>query len=394
VKARARLAATLAICLILSGAVALVADWIALGRADYPTWPEYRDALIEEMDVSRESVIREIGENPEVLFDGPAEDELAGARELIDAASQRIQREAVEEAAADSRRWTAVALAAITVGGFVAAWALAGRFLRPIRLITAKAKSASGEDLSARVALSGPDDEIKELADTFDAMLDRIERAFDGQRRFAAQLSHELRTPLAIATSEVGMLLDEVHDPAEQLRLQQIADAVHRADRLVAQLLVLARTQAGDLEEAPFPFDELVGNVVGRAVEAPEWRAVRIDLDLEPVEVIGDRTLLESLVRNLVHNAVRHNRSGGWVRVRMRMIHDGAVLEIANSVPAGRGPGDGAPGEPHVGLTIVAAVIEAHDGSIEWARSDDAVCAVVRLATSTNRLALAGHADS
>lgn len=382
-KIRVRMAAALAACLIVCGSVALLAEWAALARAHYPTWPEYRDALIEELGTDQETVIRRIGEQPELLFDGPPHDALANGREAINQASQRVQRHAVADAADESRRWTAAALLLITAGSVIAAWFLAGRLLRPIRLITAKARAASGDDLAARVALRGPNDEIKELADTFDAMLERIERSFEAQRRFAGQVAHELRTPLTVTRSEVELLLDDVADADLRGRLVHVADATRRAERLVAQLLVLARTESGDLDVERFALDELVGNVLGRAVEAPEWRQVRLDVDLEPVLVAADRALVDSLVRNLVHNAARHNRADGWVKVSVGAEPDGAsaVLVVANSIADADGPGASGPcpGQPHVGLTIVRAVLDAHHGSIDWQCTTSSVRAVVRL---------------
>jgi signal transduction histidine kinase len=268
----------------------------------------------------------------------------------------------------------------VTVAGTFAAWILAGRFLRPIRLISDRARVASGDDLSVRVSLDGPDDEVKDLADTFDAMLDRIEGSFEAQRRFSAQVAHELRTPLSVSRTEVEMLLDDLPDPGVRIRLTNVAEATRRAERLVSQLHVLSRTERGDLAHDPFALDELVGNVVGRVVEQPAWQTVHLDLELRPAAVLGDRTLLESLVRNLVDNAGRHNRPGGRARVAVRSSDDGrwSELVVANSVRD-----DGTPVDPssraHVGLTIVDAVVRAHDGTVGWHTSPGEVTAVVRL---------------
>jgi hypothetical protein len=132
--------------------------------------------------------------------------------------------------------------------------------------------AAAHDDLSGRVSLEGPKDEIREMADTFDVMLDRIAPSFEVQRRFSAQVSHELRTPLALMRTEIDMLVDDLDDAELRGRLGRVAEVTEvteRADRLVAQLSVLARVQAGDLTREVFGLDEMVGNVVGRAMEAP-----------------------------------------------------------------------------------------------------------------------------
>lgn len=370
-KARTRITIALAVSLIVAGSLALAVHSAAFRVADYPTWDSYRDELLAEMDVSREGVIAALEEDPELLFEAPAADPEFGNGVSIDDASAAAQRRAMDRAAARSQRWAAGAFLAVTVAALIAAWLLSGRLLRPLRLITSRARAASGDDLGVRVALDGPDDEVKELADTFDAMLDRIETSFRAQRRFSGQVAHELRTPLAVTRSEVDMLRDDLADPDLRARLDRVADATRRAERLVTRLHVLSRTDRRDLDRETFALDELVGNVVGRVVEAAGWREVQVDLALASATVVGDRALLESLVRNLVDNAGRHNRQGGWVRVAARPSDDGAwaELEVSNSVDEreiSASPGVDLPARANVGLTIVRAVLDAHHGTIEW----------------------------
>lgn len=391
-KIRTRIALVLAASLIVAGSLALLVNAIAFQHVSYVTWSSYRDTMLQELGVSRDAALRSLDANPQLLFQAPGDVTRGPTGKTIDEASQAVQRRAVERTADQSRRWTVAALLAVTVGALTAGWFLAGRILRPIRLITRRAHAASALDLGARVALEGPNDEVKELADTFDEMLDRIALSFDGQRRFSAQVSHELRTPLAVTRSEVEMLLADADDTTLRTRLETIADANERAERLVSQLLVLARTDTRDLDRATFAFDELVGNVVGRAVEGPSWSGVRADVELRSTTVVGDRALLESLVRNLVDNAGRHNRRSGWVSIVVQPSPDGrrAVLDVSNSVAGGVGDSDdGAPGSAHIGLSIVAAVLDAHDGTIEWRRDPGAVTAHVELAATTDRAARA-----
>ena len=382
---RIRITILLAASLTLAGSLTLLVNAIAFQQASYQTWDSYSDALVEELGISREMAIRAIGENPEIVFGPPygiRGNAVVEAR--VDEASRTVQRRATDQAVDRSRRWTLVALLAVTVGAVIVGWFLAGRVLRPVRLITKRARDASALDLNARVLLVGPNDEIKELADTFDAMLDRIANSFVVQRQFSAQVSHELRNPLAVARSEVEMLLGDIDDAMVRQRLEAVVDATERAERLVAQLLVLSRTDLRDLDRDTFAFDDLVGNVVGRAVEGAVWPRLRVDLELRSATVMGDRPLLESLVRNLVDNAGRHNRPDGWVRIGVAPSADGehAVLEVSNSIPEGSAvhTGDGPPpGNPGTGLSIVAAVLDAHDGAIEWRHHQSSVTARVEL---------------
>ena len=384
---RARIAIMLAVALTVAGSTVLVINSIALSHTDFPTWSAYRDALLAEMNVSREGAVRAIDENPELLFDAPVDEHLSGSRPTINQASEAVQDRAIDRARERSRRWTAIAFVCMTLSALIVAWLLAGRLLRPLRLITARVREASGSERDVRVGLEGPNDEIKELADTFDEMLDRVGRSVDRQRRFSDQVCHEMRTPLAITRTEIDLLLEDVEDGAVRERLTRVADATGRAERLVARLLVLSRTENDDLDLEPFALDDMVGNLVGRSVEGPEWRAIRVDLELEPTSVRADRALAESLVRNLVDNASRHNRPGGWVRVAVHPNQDAewSDLEVSNSIARRTGDrvGDGSPpGSPHIGLTIVEAVLDAHEGAVQWTVDDDSVTATVRLPAS------------
>jgi signal transduction histidine kinase len=248
----------------------------------------------------------------------------------------------------------------------VIGWMLAGTMLKPLRLITARARSASASDLSHRVALAGPDDELKHLADTFDDMLARLEQSFIAQRRFSAQVSHELRSPLALVRNEVELLLADIDDVQVASSLRSIRDAGLRAERLVTALLVLARSEGGNLEMRSVRLDEVVGVAVGELVESDDFRRLRVDVELHAVAVVGDSSLLESLVRNLVDNAALHNTADGWVRVRVDYATAGAerrgLLEIENSMQPEAEAGTG----NHVGRTVVQSVVDAHQGTVEW----------------------------
>src|SRR5262249_36234439 len=156
---------------------------------------------------------------------------------------QRAQRQLQSDAVRRSREWTAIALGVLLVLGGVAGWLLSERALRPIRLITSRARSANADDLSRRVAFDGPSDELKDLADTFDDMLGRLEHAFVAQRNFSSQVSHELRTPIAIARSEADNLLADPPTPSVRTSADNVRRAMVRADRIVTALLSLARAE-------------------------------------------------------------------------------------------------------------------------------------------------------
>jgi signal transduction histidine kinase len=235
-----------------------------------------------------------------------------------------------------------------------------------VRSITEAARRASELRLGQRLALTGPDDELKQLADTFDDMLARLEQSFIAQRRFSAQVSHELRSPLAVVRNEVELMLPDIEDEAIASSLRGIRDAGLRAERLVTALLVLARSEGGNLAMKSVSLDEVVGVAVGELVESEEFRALRVDVELHSVDVVGDESLLESLVRNLVDNAALHNRADGWVRVRVDYAENGTgrqgLIEIENSMAPDVDAGTG----NQVGRTVVQSVVDAHRGTVAW----------------------------
>ena len=222
-----------------------------------------------------------------------------------------------------------------TTGGYL----LAKQALRPIARLTQTAKQLSTETLDQRINLGGPDDELRELADTFDDMLARLDAAFDSQRLFVANASHELRTPLAVIRTELEVTLADPHADAEELRRmgQVVEQAAERAQRLVASLLTLARLQAvgrGELEVVePVDLSVLVPTVLdGVAAEAQD-KNVTIESEVEPAATIGDPRLLERLIGNLVENAIRHNVPGGWLRVTTGETAERVWLHVSNGGP-------------------------------------------------------------
>jgi signal transduction histidine kinase len=260
-------------------------------------------------------------------------------------------------------------------------WIVAGRALRPVHAITAAARRASEENLSERIALSGPDDELKELADTFDAMLARLDAAFASQRRFVANASHELRTPLARQRTLAQVALSDPDANADSLRAahERILVSGEQQEQLIDALLTLSRVQAGAVKRHPVDLAPVVRDLLAaRAAEAEE-RQVRVLPDISTAPLRGDPRLVEHLAANLVDNALRHNVPGGLVVVQtgtraghgwLAVSNDGPVVapdEIerlyepferlgAERTHAGEGFG--------LGLCIVRAVAVAHGASL------------------------------
>jgi signal transduction histidine kinase len=273
--------------------------------------------------------------------------------------------------------WSAVALAGMAIVSTGLGWVVAGRALRPLRSITAAARDISATSLDRRLALRGPRDEIKELGDTFDALLARLEAAFVSQRRFVANASHELRTPLARQKAIIQVALADPRATAASLRAahQRVLASGAEEERLIDALLTLARGQAGVEHREPLDLAAVTGQILaGRRSEAAA-RGLEIRSELSPAVAIGDPALIERLIANLVDNAIRHNVDGGFVGVSTVTRDGRAVLGVANSGPTvpepeiarlfqpfqrmapertGHGEGTG------LGLSIVQAIAEAH----------------------------------
>ncbi len=276
-------------------------------------------------------------------------------------------------------------LALLLVGavGVGLSYALAGRVLRPLQEITAAAQRLSVERLDARIDLGGPQDELKQLADTFDAMLARLERAFEAQRRFVADASHELRTPLAVMRTEVDVALADPDADAAELRsaAEVVRDATIRADRLVDSLLLLARSDRLSVDGLPLRERVELPGVAQAAMSAVAAEAqakhLQVAGELAPAGVLGDRGLLERLAGNLVENAVRHNVDGGWLRVDTGTVGGRARLSVESSGPVvdadevpllfepfrRAGTARTARTGAGLGLAIVRAVAQVHGGT-------------------------------
>ena len=269
-----------------------------------------------------------------------------------------------------------VALVLMTAVSAISGWLLAGRALAPLRRITATARRVSGENLGERIALQGPDDELKELADTFDGMLARLDGAFASQRHFVASASHELRTPLAIMRTEVDVTLADPDAGGPELRAmgEAIRETVDRCEGLIASLLLLARSEATTGHEEPLDIAVLVGDCITDLRARAHEAQVDVRARLAAGWVDGDPGLLERLIANLLDNGIRHNELGGHLDVSTEQIDGRIVLTVSNGGeridPADvvqltqpfRRLNRSAPGFG-LGLSIVRAIAEAHHGT-------------------------------
>jgi signal transduction histidine kinase len=306
----------------------------------------------------------------------PSPEAVAAVRREAEAVRRELQAATLQQLLTQS----GIALALMALVSVGLGWLVAGRVLHPLSAITATARRLEGSTLHERINLQGPQDELKELADTFDQMLGRLDAAFETQRRFVANASHELRTPLAIARTEVDVALaDPETDPAELRAMAgRVLEANQRSERLIEGLLTLARSER-QLRAAE-PLDLAMAAADALSVAAPEVGrlGLRVSQVLGAAPVTGDRALLERLVANLVENAVRHNRPGGWVEVDTGRSGPMSVVRVANGGPvispdqlatlfepfrrlnADRTGSDHGAG---LGLSIVRSVATAHGGT-------------------------------
>ncbi len=284
------------------------------------------------------------------------------------------------DALAALRIASAIGLGILAIAAAGLGWLASGRALRPMRSITEAARRASELRLGQRVALTGPDDEFKELADTFDVMLERLDAAFTSQKRFVANAAHELRTPLTAMRTAIEVTLSKPTRTPEQLEAMaaRVQRSVERAEATVEALLTLATSEVGPTAQDAIDLATAAEDALDATHAATDQRHIKVDATLEPALARGDRVLLERMIANLVENAVRHNNPGGWIGIRTIQQGDSAVFEIANtgaSVPAEQIPtlfepfarakqrlnsSDGV----GLGLSIASAIARAHNATI------------------------------
>jgi signal transduction histidine kinase len=325
----------------------------------------------------------------------------AGHRPSNDALAAFLRRETRRQRAVEHRARVhagdsvaaefLLALLALSLPAAALGYVIAGRVLRPVSRITETARRVGDGDLRERIALGGPDDELRRLADTFDVMLARLERTFLRQRSFVANASHELRTPLAIVRAELDATLDGAESPDELRQMARaIAAATSRSEQLVEGLLLLAQSEGASLARDPVELGALVCGALADLGLSPALD--RIDLRLSDAEVCGDPTLLSIVTRNLVDNAARYRSPDGWITITTSQPGDAALLVVENDgspIPAALIPTLAEPFsrlEPRhgsgvgLGLAIAKAICEAHGGTIAIrSRSTGGLSVEVRL---------------
>ena len=293
-----------------------------------------------------------------------------------------------------------VALAIMVAASMALGWVIAGRVLRPLQVITAAARELSASTLHERLALGGPNDELRELGDTFDELLARLEASFEAQRQFVANASHELRTPLTLERAIIEVTLADPDAGAASLRAacERVLAIGEQQERMIDSLLTLARSERGLERREPVLLDAIANEVLDDRREQISRRGLKLDATLDSAPTIGDPRLLERLVANLLDNAIEHNSHGGSITVATGLDADEAHVTVTNSGPViatdeverllqpfqrlgaarvGHGAGHG------LGLSIVAAIATAHGASVSVVpRPGGGLRAEVRLAAS------------
>lgn len=223
----------------------------------------------------------------------------------------------------------------MTIVAGIIGWLVAGQALRPLREITATARRVADRSLHERIALTGPKDEIKDLADTLDEMLERLDRSFDGQRRFVANASHELRTPLTITRTLIEVALLDADADAKVKQLGTTLLAVNqRHEKLTDGLLALASSEHRAADFHPVDLGEIAEHTVSELRPIADKASVVLQTDLRPGIIMGDAFLLERLIQNLIENGIQYNLpANGWVRVATATAGHSAELVIENTGP-------------------------------------------------------------
>jgi signal transduction histidine kinase len=365
---RTRLALTFGGLFLLAGAVLLVVNY-ALVSATLPSADSFTARISGVSgEASKTTPANKIAEVPPAHLEGVAitSTEVNGA--ITDYRASAIQTTLIISG-----------VALVLVGGLAAllGWLMADRALRPVKRITATAKRLEAGQMDKRINLDGPEDELKELADTFDGMLDRLAGSFDSQRRFVANASHELRTPLAVQRTMVEVAMADPTASPDLMRLgSHLLHTNERTERLIEGLLLLARSDRGLGSREPVRLDLVATAVLDGARRLADDAGVKLVSKLAPRSVPGDPVLLERLVTNLVHNAIHYNTRGGSVTVEVGEHPALVVVNTGPNVPLDQVNGLFEPfrrlnrdrtahrAGAGLGLSIVRSVALAHDGTV------------------------------
>jgi signal transduction histidine kinase len=325
---RTRLAVMYTVLFLLAGTVLLALTYTLVAHVLLPT-PAIPTKLINAQDGQLLGLCKQRGlpGQPHVTASLLAQCNRAYAAAGAGAINQR------NSTLSALRGASVIGLGVLAIASVGLGWLLSGRALSPVRSITEAARRASDLRLGQRLALSGPDDEFKQLADTFDVMLERLDAAFTSQKRFVANAAHELRTPLTVMRTAIEVTLSKPTRTPEQLEAMaaRVKRSVERAEATVEALLTLATSELGPTAADTIDLATAAEDALDAAQAAIDQGDVKVDAALEPAFADGDRVLLERMIANLVENAVRHNTPGGWIGIRTIQQADGAVFEIANT---------------------------------------------------------------
>jgi signal transduction histidine kinase len=296
---------------------------------------------------------------------------------------EEAQRQFVDDTTRELVAQSLIALSGMAVAAMALGWFVAGRVLHPLKDITATARRLSEQNLHERISMQGPHDELRELADTLDDMLGRLEAAFESQRDFVSNASHELLTPLSIVRAELDVTLADPNASTDDLRAMAdtVRIATERSERLIQRLLALAQSEQGVSTRTWVGIDELVRDATAHLEPLAQRGEVHVTSDLEAAMVHGDRVLLERLVGNLIENAILHSRPGGEARIRtaaedgrsvLRVDNDGSEIISAEGVtrlfePFARVGSDRLQHREGfgLGLSIVRSVVQAHSAVMD-----------------------------
>ncbi|GIF47009.1 signal transduction histidine kinase [Asanoa ferruginea] len=384
---RARLTLTYGLVFLVAGVALLAVTYVlmdaSLDRQKIDASVIFDGKTGQQLPASARDFLSDLAVDPNVIakaLDAPSltEQQRQSISDRLELA-QRLQHDLKQRTLNSLLTRGGVAVGVVTVLGVWVGWLMAGRTLRPLTQITATARRVADRNLHERIGLSGPRDELRELADTFDDMLARLDASFDGQRRFVANASHELRTPLAVNRTLVEVAMGRPGAPPELVDLgATLLEVNARHERLIDGLLTLARSEQAVADPVAVDLAEVAARVHEQFGADARGAALSFDLGGAPAPTAGDPVLLERLAQNLVENAIRHNVAAGWVTVTTRSSADHAVLTVANTgpvVPAVEVAGLFEPfrrltdrvGSAHgtgLGLSIVRSVARAHGGDV------------------------------
>ncbi len=367
-RVRTRLAVFYALLFLLAGVVLLALTY-TLAAAVLLPGPAPPSKLLSPQERALLGLCKPVPTSPSLL---------AKCNHLIDIVGAGPRTRGDELAAL--RIASAIGLGILAVAAAGLGWLASGRALTPVRSITEAARRASELRLGQRLALTGPDDEFKQLADTFDVMLERLDAAFTSQKRFVANAAHELRTPLTAMRTAIEVTLSKPTRTPDQLEAMavRVKRSVEQAEATVEALLTLASSEVGPTARDATDLATAAEDALDTTQAAIDQHQITVDATLEPAVTRGDRVLLERMIANLVENAVRHNNPGGWIRIRTIQHADRAIFEITNtgaSIPAEQIPSlfeplvraeqrlnhsDGV----GLGLSIASAIARAHNATI------------------------------